>query len=760
MSQVSMANPNSSRAIALKRRKALSSSGKAAIKPASQSVGTSSNTNGSAITTRQATPVRSVSSGGNARAASLVRRKAMSSKGKAAVKSSDRVNTSAKHTGKKAKPAQQSGRETDKACSCGGAKKDLANIETSSAASNESRKSRAYVARRPQLASNPAKVAALVRRKALSSLGKAGLSSNAITEAQVARVSNPKISGRELAKVLRDQRSKKGSAGQKKSAPCGRQRKSNDTNVGAAQDAPWKVGASVTVSGQTVTGSMVGRHESMTGDEPSTCRTITGTEYLGADIFNKFCQSDAKATTAGKVTVTSTSHGNQVSGNRMGRGDNVTGNEPGSCKRVTGNEYTSVEQSKAFCGDATAKSPRKGSMAETMKGKSVTGNNVGRSENVTGNEYGMRKLLTGTQYTKSENIGIAPLKVGVSETLRGSSVTGTMVGRGESVTGNESGTCRNVTGDDYLGREQFGSFCNSTPQPTDNKVAVSQTLAGLNVTGDLAQRSQIVTGNEAGTCKALTGTPYVGGDQYQEYCDSSQVNAAKARMEPAARKWGKSVTGQQPGVNGKLTGAGKGACEPISGTPYVGADQVVAACPASAAEPGSADYPQSLSDTPWGDFSVNAPVHAAQHDGSHSHVTGSRYESGHITGSFDLASGKLTGTEQARFDRQEEPVQVNMPATVESIDGRVKSRVTGEGMEAGLKITGDDWDRGDHVTGTEGASANQRNQTRRGGLMSAMQMRADMTRAEDTPVPVSKVTGGSGNTEKGSLITYSGGARG
>jgi hypothetical protein len=33
-------------------------------------------------------------------------------------------------------------------------------------------------------------------------------------------------------------------------------------------------------------------------------------------------------------------------------------------------------------------------------------------------------------------------------------------------------------------------------------------------------------------------------------------------------------------------------------------------------------------------------------------------------------------------------------------------------------------------------------------------------RPEDVPEPVSKVTGGSGNTDKGALITYSGGARG
>jgi len=208
-----------------------------------------------------------------------------------------------------------------------------------------------------------------------------------------------------------------------------------------------------------------------------------------------------------------------------------------------------------------------------------------------------------------------------------------------------------------------------------------------------------------------------------------------------------------------MTGAGKGACESISGTPYVGSDQVAGACPATAAEPGSPDFPQTLADTPWGDFTINSPLHAAQHEDSLSHVTGSRYEGGHITGPFGMASGKVTGTEQARFDRQK-PAQTAVPATAEKVHGRVKSRVSGEGMETGLKITGDDWDRGDHVTGTEGASATLRNQTRRGGGMSAMQMRSDMVKPEQIPVPVSKVTGGSGNTEKGSLITYSGGARG
>ena len=118
----------------------------------------------------------------------------------------------------------------------------------------------------------------------------------------------------------------------------------------------------------------------------------------------------------------------------------------------------------------------------------------------------------------------------------------------------------------------------------------------------------------------------------------------------------------------------------------------------------------------------------------------------------------MTGTEEARFgqgNRAPEPIQ----ETVEEIDGRIKSRITGEGMDAGPKITGDDWERGDHVTGTEGASATRRNMTMRGSApMGAMGARA--TQPQEAPQPVSRVTGASGNTQSGSLITYSGGARG
>ena len=747
------ANANSGRALALARRKAMSSGGKAAL-------GNRSGTTAPAPSSRP--PVRAgaaASAGNSSRKASLERRRAMSTHGKKAVSTADRVRGPEIKSGTKSVAAAATPDTPAKegcGCGCGGKGDcgDQASVTTPSAAVASPRCHRPV---RPAIALNPGKAAALARRRAQSSRGKAGISSAGMSEAQTARAVNPQMTGRELARALRDQRSRRGSSGQKKSAPTGRRRKAADSNTGAAKDAPWKVGAGETSHGQTVTGTMVGRSQDVTGDEPSTCRAITGTEYLGADIFREFCQRDPGSVPR-KVGVTSTSHGNAVSGNRIGRGENVTGNEPGTCKRVTGNEYISADQSQGYCGEFLAKSPRKVTRAETVKGKAMTGNNVGRSEKVTGDEPGMNRQLTGTQYTQPEDIGAAPAKVGTSATLRGGNITGTMVGRGQSVTGDEPGSCRDVTGDDYVGQEQYSGFCNTAPAPTDRKVGVSATGKGMAVTGTMTDRESKVTGNEPGTCKAVTGTPYAGSDSYGNFCPADDAAQAGMRTRQSRATPGMPMTGIQPGVGGKMTGDHKGVCEPLTGTPYVGADQFAEACPATPADSASPDFPQSLESAPWQQFSVSTPSGGAQGALGSTGVTGNSYEQGLITGPFGMAPGKVTGTEEARFGHEKLQAADMRPQATEEVEGRVKSRISGEGQDAGLKITGDDWDRGNNVTGTEGASARRRNPTMR--TAQAASLPVDSKRNKDMTVPLSKVTGGSGNTERGSLVTYSGGARG
>ncbi len=763
------ANNMSAREYVLARRKAMSTTGKAALNAAASGNQARAPRPAAAAPKAAAArpaPVPATRGVGRAtpssssRAASMARRLAMSSGGKAAVQSKDRVrDAQTVQSAPAAQPAQaaQSTEQPKKGCGCG-CDGTRAECKTRMRKADKPMSSAAVRSAKQHVSRSPGRAASLARREAMSTRGKAGVGKNGMSAAQTARAGNPNLSSRDLAKILREQRSKNGGVGQKKSQPCGRTRAKADAHPGGAQDAPWKVGASETVRGQIVTGTMVGRSPDVTGDEPSTCRPITGTEYLGADIFKQFCQAEPVGAPR-KVMLSPTSHGNSVTGNRIGRGVNVTGDEPGTCKNVTGTEYVGADQSQAYCGTAPGRAPGKVTQSQTHKGKSLTGNNVGRSEKVTGDEPGSGRVLTGTQYAPAAEIGMAPAKVGRSATLRGGAVTGTLVGRSTRMTGDEPGSCRNVTGDDYIGQEQYGEFCESVPKPTDQKIGVSATPKGLAVTGTMTGRASKVTGDEPGTCKAITGTPYAGVEQYQGFCETTDRAMAKVRNRQLRSTPGPSMTGLQPGLGGVMTGDRKGACEPLTGTPYVGADQFADACPATPADSASPDFPQPMSPVPWQQFSISPPAGAASAAGS-TGVTGNRYEQGHITGPFGMAPGKVTGTEEARFGHKNVQAEELRPTPIGEVDGRVKSRITGEGMDAGLTITGDDWDRGSNITGTEGMSAVRRNPTRRAAGAPSNAMAMAQKRNEEVAAPVSKVTGGSGNTDRGALITYSGGARG
>jgi len=760
---MSQTNSKSARQASLARRIAMSTSGKAALSgsPDRTRAGNSSaapavSTAAPAATAPAASYAAPVAAqGGNARKAALARRIAMSQGGKRAVGTTDRTRSSGPATAQAAAPAPVAKNDKDCGCGCGGKNAEAAPVvDTAPVVTDGVVAAQLQANLLKKVKMNSTRASALSRRRAMSSKGKSALKGGTVSEASAARAANPNISSRELAQALRETRSTKGKSERKsaRTAPTGpgRHRKAQ----AAAEDAPWKVGVSDTASGQSVTGTMVDRTEDVTGTEASTCRSITGTEYMGADVFKDYCQTDATPA-FNRVSVTATATGNPVSGNKVGRSAAVTGDEPGTCKNVTGTEYVSAGQTEAFCGTTANASPSKFSIAETMKGKAVSGNNVGRSSKVTGNEPGADRELTGSQYM-SLGEDNAPNKVNVSKTLSGGSVTGQHVGRSEKVTGDEPGASRNVTGDDYVGAEQFGS---KSPERTERKVGVSNTLMGKAVSGTMTDRTGNVTGNEPGTCQSVTGTPYAGEGQTNAFCSSDRVKSAAARSQKGTTNVGASMTGIQPGVGGVMTGADKGACEPVTGTAYVGADQAAAACPATAATTASPDYPQSLTGAPWQQFSVQAPAGEAQEMAAQGGITGSSYEKGHITGPFGMAGGKVTGTEEARFGGAKAAMPEPMPATAEQVSGRAVSRVSGEGQQAGLKITGDDWDRGDHVTGTEGMSATRRNPTIRGNTM-AQSMAVENKRNEEVELPVSKVTGSSGNTERGSLITYSGGARG
>jgi len=697
----------------------------------------------------------------------LARREALSRSGKRADKSRDRSRTEAAKEAKAAAPAAAA---PEHKCKCH--EKAAAEIRSSARTANlslDSGLAAGAAASKPSARSatkkgtaqhNPSRALVLARRDALAKRGKSASTSASGGAAAVVRQGNPDLSTRELSQKLRELKNKSGSAGLVRTGSgSGTTRPSGPNRNGAKQaaaaaDASWKVGVSETLAGQTITGTQANRSVKTTGNEAATCRTITGTEYLGAEVFQTFCGTQPAAPVQpAKVRVTATSHGNRVTGNEVGRSEKVTGDEPGTCKVVTGTEYISANQSASYCGASTP-SVRKVGRSQTVGGQPVSGVMVGRSEKVTGDEPGSGRQLTGDQYLGAEApvAGRAPVKVSNLNTLRGTGITGTHVGRSEKVTGDEPGSCRNITGDEYIGSQQYDGFCGTKPAAEAPKVGFSVTNRNMVVSGTRTGRSSKVTGDEPGTCKVVTGTPYAGLEQAGDFCNSAAVRATRERTPVRGSN---RMTGLQPGIGGVMTGAHKGACEDVSGTPYVGADQQLAACGADPS--GDADFPQPLNQAAWQQFSVQSPARAAQVEREATgQVTGSTYEQGgRITGPFDMASGKVTGTEQFRFDRRASLRAAQAPTVAETQQAPV-SRVTGEG--SGNKITGDDWDRGDRVTGTEGSSARRRNPTRVGPMsaMPGMQRK----RNDEVPPPSNKITGSSGSTDQGSLITVSGGARG
>lgn len=558
------------------------------------------------------------------------------------------------------------------------------------------------------------RMASMARRAAMADRGKTGveaLGGRSRNAAATTLMRNAGVSSREIAKRVREERCEHGKCGNAGPRPSGRTRRQGRTEAGGA---PSKVETSETAAGQEVTGTKVGRSARTTGDEPGSCRGVTGTEYMGAELFQEFCGLMPEPA-------------------------------PG----------------------------RKTGATMTQGGQAMTGSQVGRSARVTGDETGAGRTLTGTPYTAPGPEG-APPKVQQTETFRGRSVTGTSIGRRERMTGNEPGTCQRVTGDEYLGAEQLQAYCKTTPEPTRGpKVGVDATWHGQRVSGSQVGRSHSVTGDELGACEIVTGTAYLGAGNVIEHCGSEAAQAMAARASAPAGTPGAALTGLQPGIGGSLTGAAKGVCQSVTGTPYVGRDQAFAACgEGTAATPGSPDFAQPLDGGSWDAFSVSTPAREAQTQSRTHAVTGTAYEgsANRITGPFNMANDRVTGTEDFRLRRTsvtgsgtsksaKAPAPIAAPEP-ETTSEQPRSRITGEGMDGGARITGDDWGRNERVTGTEGTSAFGRNPTRRGTPIGPFAGARAFRDAKDRSAPELNITGSSGSTDRGALVTLSGGARG
>jgi len=525
----------------------------------------------------------------------------------------------------------------------------------------------------------------------------------------------------------------------------------------AKGEAPVKVEEGHTLGGQRLTGTMVERSKKVTGNESGAARVVTGTEYLGAEHYASLNQPKPPRAPQ-KVGVTQSEKGKTLTGTQVGRSSKVTGDETGADRKLTGTAYTaSADASQA---------PGKVVITHTAQGKAVTGTPVGHDTKITGDDRGNCQRVTGTEYLSAEQfqtecntaLPAATPKVSVMSSQGSQPVSGTAVGRSSNVTGDEPGSCRSVTGSQYYNSSDFATLC-ANPSPRRAVSAMPSSSSAQREAGSVFPKS---AGDAAYAASHVTATHPFGLDRRPAANFTTNAATVTTAVIPAY-----AVTGDRPGAGGAaLTGDERGASLPVSGTPYVGSDN--AATPQSPSTSSRflsrtrswQDTDSSDHQAPPIDFSIRTPAREAQDRGD-SLVTGGNHGSQRITGPANKAGGLITGTPDFRHQRATAPAAPTASAAPTAAELAAAQRLTGEGSQAGTRVTGDAWQEQRRVTGTEGASALARNPSMRGQPRGAgMGVGAQQFReVERPPVPESRITGSSGSTSKGAMVTGSGGAR-
>jgi hypothetical protein len=434
-----------------------------------------------------------------------------------------------------------------------------------------------------------------------------------------------------------------------------------------------------------------------------------------------------------KVGESQTLSGQSVSGTQVGQGEKkMTGAETGACQLVSGTEYLGSEEFHTNCGSQPEAKPAKVTQTQTTRGQSVSGTEVGRAEKMTGNETGTCSSITGTEYLPADQsqmyCGATPAKAKAT----GFSVMSQPAQKsGEKITGGDNR------------RSQSTTIKPKTPAKAPQKVMPSQTAKGNTTTGTQVGRLQAVTGGEAGTCKSVTGTGYQSAEEAETLCQMPATDTA-TKVTASGTSRGQKVTGERSGAYYGMTGAETGDCQAVTGTPYTGAEQ-----------------------TQLCSVDQQTEIKVRQRQGANPSISGVQPGPQGLTGAQKGACELVSGTHYQGMDQTAMVCDSNNAAAPGESDfpmmlGQAQAApvaMAEPAPEQGSRITGDGWDRGSKVTGTDGPWAAQRNASVRGTAKQSPMAAAQFTPGANAEVPMSPITGSSGNTDTGAKVTLSGGAR-
>ncbi|XTI73292.1 CsoS2 family carboxysome shell protein [Acidithiobacillus sp. AC3] len=271
-------------------------------------------------------------------------------------------------------------------------------------------------------------------------------------------------------------------------------------------------------------------------------------------------------------------------------------------------------------------------------------------------------------------------KVEEGTTLAGSMVTGTQVERSDAVTGNEMGTCRPITGTEYIGAEQFNQFCGERPAARPAKVAVTSTSGRQQVSGTQVGRSASVTGDESGACRNVTGSEYLSSESFQSFCNANLPERPAKVVTGSTQKNALPVTGSDESRTNRVTGYEAGAQRSITGSQY------------------------------WDAGVAKMTINGAPSKVAETHTFAGRTVSGtavdnsqRITGLEPGECRQLTGTEYLSLESYQSLCNTKpapAPAKVGTVATEKGQRVTGNLVDRSEKVTGNEPGSCQRVTGT------------------------------------------------------------
>ncbi len=454
---------------------------------------------------------------------------------------------------------------------------------------------------------------------------------------------------------------------------------------------------------QRVTSSRVGGSQMVTGIDRGTVQPVSGTQHV-------VIGATASSRGAGpKVGFAKTASGLTVSGTMVRSSVAITGDEAGNAA-VTGR----VDQSPSD--DLTTR--RQGGAVSTQFSR-PTGNR------------GVALAVSGSTGSRERS------RVRLAEaTESGVAITGTPFGQSSKVTGDQDGASRNMTGNRFMApaRREAGNgptVMQPVPQAaapeSGRRVSVAQSWGGQNVSGLNVEQSKWVTGDQAGSGAALTGSQYQA--PATTGADKGTTGAETATSRRMQARTSKPVTGNTARHAEGVTGTARGAGRDVTGTAYYRTEDGPAAASAN---------PVAELDSR---FSIRTPQRSAQLAAPRG--TGDD----RITGSCAAGNAKLTGNLEFQARRR----------VVEADRSGGRSQISGEGSTQGTAITGNAWSNKGRVTGAGGTLAAPRNPTERGeparSFSGAVTFKAK-ARTEETS---QLVTGSFSKT--GARVTLSGGAQ-